>query len=198
MKEPLRPSTLGPSVLGPSVLAPATLGEILDRTAQLYRTRFLVFFGIAVVPTAVILAFACGAFLLFASSGFGAGKASDFATGVLAFVLIAVGMFVMLPIFLGVSALASAAMNHAVARINFGETTTIRDAYKAAWRRGWNYIGLYILQGLIIGVAPCMVWVVLVSFSAALAAFAQAAGMGVAGGVLFGLLAFAVFIALAA
>jgi len=198
MTEPLRPSTLGPSVLGPSVLAPATLGEILDRTAQLYRTRFLVFFGIAVVPTAVILAFACGAFLLFASSGFGAGKASDFATGVLAFVLIAVGMFVMLPIFLGVSALASAAMNHAVARINFGETTTIRDAYKAAWRRGWNYIGLYILQGLIIGVAPCMVWVVLVSFSAALAAFAQAAGMGVAGGVLFGLLAFAVFIALAA
>jgi hypothetical protein len=87
MKEPLRPSTLG---------------DILDRTVHLYRSRFLVFFGIAVVPTAVILVFASAAFLLFAWSG--AGKASDFATGILAFVLIAAGMFVVLPTFLAVSA----------------------------------------------------------------------------------------------
>ena len=175
MKEPLRPSTLG---------------DILDRTVHLYRSRFLVFFGIAVVPTAVILVFASAAFLLFAWSG--AGKASDFATGILAFVLIAAGMFVVLPTFLAVSALASAAMNHAVARANLGESTTIRGAYKAVWPRGWNYIGLYVLQGLIIGVAPGLVWFALLFFSAALAAFAQAAGMGIPGGVLVGVVSFAI------
>jgi len=181
MKEPLRPSTLG---------------EILDRTVHLYRARFLVFFGIAVVPTAIILIFASAAFLLFAWSG--AGKSSDFATGILAFVLIAVGMFVVLPTFLAVSALASAAMSHAVARINLGETTTIRDAYRSVWRRGWSYIGLYILEGLIVVVAPMMVWVVLLFFSAGMAAFASASGLGAAGGVLIGVAAFIIVCALAA
>ncbi|MGD0683209.1 MAG: hypothetical protein ABR990_14305, partial [Terracidiphilus sp.] len=31
-------------------LRPLTLGEILDRTAQLYRARFLLFLGISVIP----------------------------------------------------------------------------------------------------------------------------------------------------
>jgi hypothetical protein len=177
-------------------LRPSTLGDILDRTAHLYRSRFLVFFGIAVVPTAVIVVFASAVFLLFAWSG--VDKASDFANGILLFVLIAAGLFVVLPIFLAVSALASAAMNHAVARANLGETTTIREAYKAVWRRGWNYIGLYILEGLIIGVAPILVWVMLIFLSTALAALAQSTGLGAAGGVIFGLGAFAVFVALAA
>jgi len=38
-------------------LHPSTLSEILDRTAQIYRSRFLVFFGIAALPTALLLAF---------------------------------------------------------------------------------------------------------------------------------------------
>jgi hypothetical protein len=181
MKEPLRPSTLG---------------DILDRTAHLYRSRFLVFWGIAVVPTAVILVFASGGFLLFAWSG--AGNASDFASRVLALVLIAAALLVVLPIFLAVSALSSAAMSHAVARVNMGETTTIRQAYKAVWRRGWNYVGLYILEGLIIGVAPGVVWFALVFLGAGIAAFAQSAGLGAAGGVLFGLLAALVFCAIVA
>jgi uncharacterized membrane protein len=182
MKEPLRPSTLG---------------EILDRTAHLYRSRFLVFFGIAVVPTAVILVFASGAFLLLAWSGVN-GTGFSGSSGIVAVLLVMVGLLVVLPVFLAVSALASAAMNHAVALANMGETTTIRDAYKAVWRRGWSYIGLYVLLGLTIAVAPFMAWFVLVFSSAALAAFAQAAGMGAAGGVLFGLAAFIVFFALVA
>jgi hypothetical protein len=178
MKEPLRPSTLG---------------DILDRTAYLYRTRFLVFFGIAVVPTAVILVFASGTFLLFAWSG--AGKASDFATGIMALVLIIVGMFVVLPTFLVVSALASAAMNHAVARANLGESTSIRDAYKAVWWRGWNYIGLYILEGLIVWGAPSAVWFVLVFFSSIGAALAKT---DPSGGALLGLFFVVSFVAMVA
>ena len=38
-------------------LHPLSLGEVLDRTAQLYRSRFLVYFGIAVIPTGTILIF---------------------------------------------------------------------------------------------------------------------------------------------
>ena len=177
-------------------LRPSTLGDILDRTAHLYRSRFLVYWGIAVVPTAVILVFALGGFLLFAWSG--AGKASDFATGIVAVVLVAVGTLVVLPVFLGVSALSSAAMSHAVARANLGEATAIRDAYRAVWRRGWNYVGLYILEGLIVGVAPFVAWFALVFLGAGLAALGQSAGLGAAGGVLFGLAAVLIFFAIAA
>src|SRR5258706_389221 len=41
-------------------LRPSTLGEILDRTAQIYRSRFLVFLGIAAMPAGGILAVAPG------------------------------------------------------------------------------------------------------------------------------------------
>jgi hypothetical protein len=40
-------------------LHPSSLGEILDRTAQLYRSRFLVFLGISLIPTGVVVALAC-------------------------------------------------------------------------------------------------------------------------------------------
>jgi hypothetical protein len=33
-----------------------TLGEILDRTIQIYRSRFLVFIGIAAIPALAMLA----------------------------------------------------------------------------------------------------------------------------------------------
>lgn len=36
-------------------LRPMTLGEILDRTFQIYRSRFVVFFGIALLPALVML-----------------------------------------------------------------------------------------------------------------------------------------------
>jgi membrane-anchored glycerophosphoryl diester phosphodiesterase (GDPDase) len=181
MREPLRPSTLG---------------DILDRTAYLYRSRFLVFWGIAVVPTAVILVFALAAYLLFTWSG--GVEASDFANGIMALLLISVGMFLVLPIFLGVSALSSAAMSHAVARINLGETTTIRDAYKSVWRRGWAYVGLYILEGLVIFGIPAAAWTALVFLGVGLSAFSLGAGLGAAGGALFGMALFLIFCAIAA
>ncbi len=50
-------------------LHPSTLGEILDRTVHLYRSRFLVLLGIAFIPTGVVLALAVVYFLLFALVG---------------------------------------------------------------------------------------------------------------------------------
>jgi hypothetical protein len=175
-------------------LRPSNLGEILDRTAQLYRERFLVFFGIAAVPTAIVLVCASGVFLFFAWSG----DITNPAVGIVAGLVILAVALVAVPIFLAVTALASAALNHAAARACFGQKTTIRDAYKAVWPQGWRYIWLHVLEALIIWVAPFSACFVLVFFSAGLVALAQSAGMGDSAAALFGLLAVLVVLALCA
>jgi hypothetical protein len=179
-------------------LRPSTLGEILDRTAQLYRSRFLLFLGISVIPTGVVVALACAVALVVAWwSAAGAGSVSTEAGWVLVVVFAIAVALVALPVFLAVTALAMAAMNHAVSLVYLGETTTIREAYRSVWRRGWRYLGLYLLQALIIGVAPIAVWIGLVLLAAATAALAQKAGMGdIAGGALFGLVAVLAVVAL--
>jgi hypothetical protein len=179
-------------------LRPLTLGEILDRTAQLYRSRFLLFLGISVIPTVVLLALICPAGLVVAWwSAAGAGSVSEQA-GYILVAVFAIGVaLVALPVYLAATALAMAAMSHAVSRVHLGQTTTIRDAYKSVWRQGWRYIWLSILEGLLIGVAPLAVWTVLVIIGAVLAALAQKAGMeSIAGGALFVLVVVLVAVAL--
>ena len=50
-------------------LHPLTLAEILDRTAQLYRSRFLVFMGIGAIPAGTVFVFAAGVFAFFTWMG---------------------------------------------------------------------------------------------------------------------------------
>lgn len=162
-------------------LRPSTLGEILDRTVQLYRSRFPVFFGIAAVPTAIVVVFASAAFLFYA--WFGSSGASGTSSNPNPAAAVLVGMafiaiaFVAVPMFFAITALASAALNHAAARAYFGEKTTIRDAYKAVWARGWRYIWLYLLEVLIVGAAPLAVWFVLVGVSAVAGVLLQKSGL---------------------
>jgi len=172
---------------------PSSLGEILDRTAQLYRSRFLVFLGISIIPTAVVLVPALG--VVGALAWLGLKNAAPAAPAGLATsdvltiaLLIAIGAAV-LPIFIGVTALASAAMNHAAARAYMNRKTTIRDAYKAVWPRGWRYVGLYLLEVLIIAVAPMAIWTFLLLITAGIATVAKSSGLGNAASVLTGLLA---------
>jgi hypothetical protein len=178
---------------------PSTLGEILDRTVQFYRSRFLVFLGISILPTGLMAALACVVGLVAAwwsRSGAGSVPAGE---GYVLVGLFMVGVaLVALPTYLAVTALASAAMNHAVSRVYFGESTTILNAYKSVWRRGWRYIGLYLLRVLFIWVAPFVVWVSLVFLAAAAVALAQKSGMGnLADSALFSLAVFLVLAALA-
>jgi hypothetical protein len=153
-------------------LHPSSLGEILDRTVQLYRARFLVFFGIAAVPTAVIVVVAAGIYLLVAWSG----DFSNPAVGAFAGISIFGIALVALPVYVVATALASAALNHSAARALFDQKITIVDAYKAVWGNGWRYIGLYLLEGLIVAGAPLTVWFVLVGISAFAGAFLQKSG----------------------
>jgi hypothetical protein len=165
-------------------LHPSGLSEILDRTAQIYRSRFLVFLGIAVIPTAALLAFAGVAVLTALRWGSSGASAPSPATiGIIAIAFMAGLIFIVLPVLVAVSAFATAAMSHAASRASLGQTTTIRDSYKAVWRRGWRYIGLYIFEFAAIWVLPVGAWTVLVVLSAALAALAQSVGLG--GGALF-------------
>jgi hypothetical protein len=157
---------------------PLNLGEILDRTISLYRARFLVFLGISAIPTVVMLAIASGVFLFFAWFGSSfKGSSSQAELGVYAGIFIVAAATLALPVFLGATAMASAAMTHAVNRAWYDEKTTIREAYKAVWGRGWRYVGLYLLQALIVWGVPMGVWTGAVMLSALLAVLARSAGL---------------------
>jgi len=164
---------------------PMTLGEILDRTAHFYRSRFWVFFGISVLPTGVILVIAAGVFLFLTWWGNnGAGGASKEVTGAIAIAFLAGLGLIALPLMLGMTALAEAAMTQAVNRAWYGEKTTIRAAYAAVWPRGWRYIWLYGMKVLAVWGPPAVAWLGFVVLSVLAAAAGSAAG-SVAVGLLF-------------
>lgn len=139
-------------------LRPLTLGEILDRTVQMYRARFLVYLGIGVLPAATLLAFAGLGFVLLAWAGAAGPDLSVQGTqAVFAVLLLLLLGLVALPVWLGATALGWAAMSQAAASAVLGEALTIREAYRSVWKRGWSCVGLYALLALIVVVAPAVV-----------------------------------------
>jgi hypothetical protein len=105
-------------------LRPMSLGEILDRTAQLYRTNFVVFAGISAVYAGVLLVLSLtqiGVTQLLLSLHF--TKQAPLVSG--AFVLL------ILPLMVISAGAAVAANNRAVAWVNLGQPATIRSAYKS-------------------------------------------------------------------
>jgi hypothetical protein len=158
-------------------LRPANLGEILDRTATLYRSRFLVFVGIGVIPAGAVLLFAAGGFLISARIG-SADPAAAFLMGlaILALVLLAI------PVCLALTALGSGALSHAASEVFLGERVTIRGSYKAVWKRGWRYIGLLSLQILFLAVVPLTAWILVFVGIGLLAALSGRSGAGLYGG----------------
>jgi hypothetical protein len=133
-------------------LRPMSLGEILDRTVQIYRRQFLLFAGIAAAPSVVVLGCFAAGFLLvyFARNG---GATANILVGLGFFVLLAVG----LPLYIVASAFGFAALSQAAKDRFFGKAVTIRRVYREAWPRGWHYLGLFGLEFLILGVGPGLV-----------------------------------------
>lgn len=154
-------------------LHPLTLTEILDRTAQLYRSRFLLFLGIATIPAGTLFLFAAGIFGFFAWMGANSRHGATVAD-VFVWVFLIVLLILVVPGSLITSALGEAAMTDASARFFLGETTTIRTAYKTAWKRGGRYVGLFAMQGLAIFIVPA------VGFALAVAAMVAAKVSGFA------------------
>ncbi len=165
------------------VLHPSTLSEILDATIRIYRGRFLVFLGIAAVPTAAILAPICALVVLAVWMG-ATGSGFTQAAGI--GLVTTAGLLVVLPVWAVVTALATAAMSHAASRcsvspngaaVRGADRIGVRASYKAAWRHGWRYIGLYFLEGLLVWMAPAAVFFALAAFTAGIAAALRSIGL---------------------
>ena len=124
-------------------LRPLGLGEILDRTAQLYRENFLLFAGIFAVYCGVALVFnllLIGLGLLLKALHMGAGLAWG--------TLVATGI-VLLLLFLLFGA-AVAAISRAVAWVHLGEPASIRSAYRSILPRLGRYVWLMTITAFVV------------------------------------------------
>lgn len=138
-------------------LRPLTLGEVLDRTAQLYRTHFILLAGIASVYATALLAFSLAEIALQEI------LRARHMTSQLVWTMI-VGAVVAAPFMIMVGGLAVAANNRAVSWVHLGEPASIGAAYRSIFPKLGRYLWLMILTALI-------VWVPLGSLYAAYLAF---------------------------
>ena len=115
------------------------------------------FLGIAAIPAGTMFVFAAGIFVFIAWIGANARHGATIAD-ILVWTFLSVLMILVVPGSLAANALGEAAMSDAAARFFLGNSITIRSAYKTAWKRGWRYIGLYVLQGLVIVIGPALVF----------------------------------------
>ncbi len=118
-----------------SNLRPLTLGEILDRTAQLYRTNFLLFAGIFAVYAGVALV------LNLVQIGLSEWMKSLHMAGAVVWVT-GIGTGVDLLIFFLLFGAVIAAISRAVAWVHLGEPATIRGAYQSILPQLGRYLWL--------------------------------------------------------
>jgi hypothetical protein len=124
-------------------LRPMSLGEILDRTAQLYRTNFLLFAGIAAIYAGVLLVInliQLGVTQLMLHWH----MTQQVPLATLGYVV------VIFPVILLCATAAVAANNRAVSWVNLGQPATIRGAYKSIWPKLGRYLWLAAIIGFII------------------------------------------------
>jgi hypothetical protein len=135
-------------------LRPSTLGEILDRTVQLYRRNFWLFAGTAALPFAAIFAVALVAvpFGVFAIPGV-AGSASS-VTSMIGGAAVLIAVLIALPVYLALYVYAVAGITQAAVATHRGEKLTIRAALRSVRPRFWTYFGFLLLQGLIAALVP--------------------------------------------
>lgn len=124
-------------------LRPMTLGEILDRTAQLYRTHFVLFAGIAAVYAGVLM------LLNLLQIGIGELLRRFHMTQQLPWVTLGF-IVVILPLIFIFAGAAVAANNRAVAWVNLGQPATIRGAYLSILPRIGRYLWLMTIAGFFI------------------------------------------------
>lgn len=132
-------------------LRPFSLGEILDRTAQLYRSNFLVFAGIFSIYAGVALALnllqiALGALLKGGSAPLKLSWA----------VIITAGIeWLLLVLLLGA---AIAAVSRAVAWVHLGEPATIRTAYASTLPRFGRYLWLMMITSFLAWIPMALIY----------------------------------------
>jgi hypothetical protein len=124
-------------------LRPLSLGEILDRTAQLYRTNFVLFAGIAAVYAGTMLA------ISLVQIGLAELLRALHMTHELQWLPVAFVVLI-LPLVFILAGAAMAANNRAVAWVNLGQPATIRGAYKSILPRMGRYLWLMTIATFIV------------------------------------------------
>ena len=169
-------------------LRPSTLGEILDRTAQLYRRNFWLFAGTAALPFGAMIALILVGIILVpvAALVFRGSMAGDATTFIRAGAGTIAVVFA-LPFYLAAIVYSAAGITQAAICAHRGEKLTIRGALHTVSPRFWRYFGFLLLQGLIAGLVP---GVLAGSIIFGLIYAGSRAGMGTASGIGIGFLVF--------
>jgi len=133
-------------------LRPSTLGEILDRTAQLYRRNFWLFAGIGALPIGTMFAIValCGVAGVAAAATVGTTNL----TNPTSIVLIALLVVVAVPIYIAAGIFSYAGLTQAAASTHRGEKVTIRGALASVRPRFWRYLWFIVLQGIVVALIP--------------------------------------------
>jgi hypothetical protein len=134
-------------------LRPSTLGEILDRTAQLYRRNFWLFAGVAALPIAIIVAVSAAVFATILAVP-GLRNAGDSAFSPAMALLIALFAIVVFPIYIAAAVFSYAGLTEAAAKVHRGEKITIRGVFNAVRPWFWRYLWFGILQAAVIALVP--------------------------------------------
>jgi hypothetical protein len=177
---------------------PLTLGEILDRTVQLYRRNFPLFFGISILPAALYVAISGSLSLYYTSRLPALQHASPQTSGAAILVIVLVAALFLLvgvPILLGISAVSFSALNFAAIGVNRGELATIRGSYRRSFQHFWRFVGIICLQALLAGVVPGVAVGIVIFLGAIVTALASRTGGGPALAILLGLFMFVLVLA---
>ncbi len=135
-------------------LRPSTLGEILDRTFQLYRNNFWLFFGTAALPYLFIFALAIPVGALIAIPGITVRDHWENAP----LMVIAIVLFCLaaIPIYLAAYVFSYAGITQATVSLFQGEKPTFRGTLSSVKPRFWSYLWYMLLQGIIAGIFPAL------------------------------------------
>jgi hypothetical protein len=118
-----------------TTLRPLTLGEILDRTAELYRTNFLLFAGISSIYAGILLVLS-----LVQIGAQQAMRSLHMSNGLVAVSVI--GIVVLWLVIFVAGGLAVAANTRAVGWVHLGEPASIGAAYRTILPRTGRYLWL--------------------------------------------------------
>jgi hypothetical protein len=138
-------------------LRPLSLGEILDRTAQLYRNNFVLFAGIASVYAGIVLV------VDLVQIGVTALLTSLHMTKELPLFL-GGWLFLVVPVLFICAGAAIAANNRAVAWVYLGQQATIRGAYKSILPRLGRYLWLMTMATFIVYLPFALIFAIYLVF----------------------------------
>jgi hypothetical protein len=132
-------------------LRPLSLGEVLDRTFAIYRSRFWLFAGIsaayAVMALILQLLSLLAKHLIIGRHGFQTGQASAIALGSVASLLL-----------LAPYAVTQAATVYALSEVYLGKGTSAIEAYRATLGKWYRYIGIVIWISFSAFWLPMLLW----------------------------------------